>query len=70
MKIEEIRGKTDAELDFELESMKKELFDLRFRSASETTANPAKIRLLRRNVARVNTILDERRKGIRGQEIK
>ena len=70
MKIEETRGKTDAELDFELESMKKELFDLRFRSASETAANPAKIRVLRRNVARVNTILDERRKGIRGQEAK
>ncbi len=70
MKIEEIRGKTDAELDFELESMKKELFDLRFRTASETAANPARIRVLRRNIARANTILHERRKGIRGQEAK
>ena len=68
MKIEEVRSKTDAELNYELETMKKELFDLRFRSASETAANPARIQLLRRAIARVNTVLHERAKGIRGQE--
>ena len=68
MKIEEVRSKTDAELGYELESMKKELFDLRFRSATETTGNPARIRVLRRAIARINTVLHERTKGIRGQE--
>ena len=68
MKVEEVRSKTDAELDFELENMKKELFDLRFRRATETVANPSRINELRRSIARVRTVLHERAKGIRGQE--
>ena len=44
MKIEEVRSKTDAELDFELEGFKKELFDLRFRTTAETATSPARIR--------------------------
>jgi large subunit ribosomal protein L29 len=68
MKVEEVRSKTDAELDFELANMKKELFDLRFRTATETAGNPARIRQLRRSVARINTVLHERTKGLRGQE--
>ena len=46
MKIEEVRSKTDEELAFEVENMKKELFDLRFRSAAETANNPARVRVL------------------------
>lgn len=68
MKIEEVRSKTDSELDFELANMKKELFDLRFRSATETAANPARIKVVRRGIARVNTVLHERSTGLRGQE--
>ena len=67
MKIEEIRSKTDQELQYEVEQLEKELFDLRFRSASETAANPARIPILRRSIARVNTVLHERAKGLRGQ---
>jgi len=68
MKIEEVRSKTDSELEFDLEQMKKELFDLRFRSATETTQNPSRIGTLKRSIARVNTVLHERTQGIRGQE--
>ena len=68
MNVEEVRSKTDAELGYELEKMQKELFDLRFRTATETAANPARIRVLRRAIARVNTVLHERARGIRGQE--
>jgi len=68
VKIEEVRSKTDTELDYELESMRKELFDLRFRSATESATNPARIRVLRRAIARVTTVLHERSAGIRGQE--
>lgn len=68
MKIEEIRGKTDSELDFELENLKKELFDLRFRTATETGNNPSRVRAVRREVARISTVIRERNKGIRGQE--
>ena len=68
MKIEEVRSKTDAELEFDLKNMKKELFDLRFQAATETSANPSKIRATRRAAARVTTILHERKIGLRGQE--
>ena len=70
MKIDEIRGKTDAELDYELENRKKELFDLRFRTATETTNNPSRIGAIRREIARIKTILHERNQGLRGQEPK
>jgi len=68
VKIEEVRSKTDAELSYEVENMKKELFDLRFRTASETANNPARIRVLRRAIARVNTVVHERNTAVRGQE--
>ena len=68
MNVEEVRSKTDAEIEFELESMKKEMFDLRFRRATETVANPSRIKELRRGIARANTILHERTTGVRGQE--
>ncbi|MEX1026335.1 MAG: 50S ribosomal protein L29 [Planctomycetota bacterium] len=67
MKIEEVRSKTDSELRFELDSLRKELFDLKFRSVGESTQNPSRIRVARRAIARAITILDERAKGIRGQ---
>lgn len=68
MNIEEARSKTDSELRYELERMKRDLFELRFKGASDTTGNTAQIRTVRRSVARVETILHERTQGIRGQE--
>jgi large subunit ribosomal protein L29 len=68
MKTADIRSKTDSELDYELAQMKKELFDLRFRSASESMVNPARIQILRRTISRINTIKHERVTGVRGQE--
>jgi large subunit ribosomal protein L29 len=68
MKIEEIRSKTDSELDYELKESKKELFGLRIKASAETLAKSAKIRVLRRGIARINTVLHERAIGVRGQE--
>lgn len=68
MKIDEIRGKTNGELEFELKQLKRELFDLRFRASTQPPANPSRIREARRAIARMNTILHERAKQIRGQE--
>ena len=68
MNIEEARSKTDAELEFDLKNVKKELFDMRFQAATETSANPARIRVMRRSVARITTVLHERKTGVRGQE--
>jgi large subunit ribosomal protein L29 len=68
MKIEEVRSKTDTELDYELGAMRKEMFDLGFRQSTESTSNTKRIRTLRRTITRLTTVLHERAKGIRGQE--
>ena len=68
MKTSEVRTKTDAELRFDLDALKKELFDLRFRSSTEQSANPSRIREARRLAARIRTVLHERSHAIRGQE--
>ena len=68
MKAQEVRGKEDTEILFDLQNAEKELFDMRFRSITEGNADPAKIRRLRRDIARMTTILRERELGVRGQE--
>jgi len=68
MKIEEIRGKGDEELGLTLASMKRELFDLRFKSASQSLPTPSSIRALRRTIARMSTVVRERDLGLRGQK--
>ena len=68
MKIEEVRGKTDAELEYEIGELKKELFNLRFKSATETSSNPGRIKAVRRTIARINTVAHERKTGVHGQE--
>ncbi len=68
MKTEEVRSKTNSELEYDLGNLKKELFDLRFRAATDSSASPARIRELRRSVARIHTVVHERSLGIRDQE--
>jgi len=68
MNIEEVRSKTDTELRFDLGNLKKELFDLRFRTATETSTDPSRVNIVKRSVARINTVLHERAIGVRGQE--
>ena len=68
MKAEDIRSKTDSELDFERGQLEKELFHTRFKSGVESIASPARIRQLRRTISRIRTIQHERSIGIRGQE--
>ena len=69
MKIEEIRSKPDAELEFELKKIERNLFDLRFKASIESIASPAEIKTQRRSIARIKTVLHERASGVRGQEI-
>lgn len=70
MKSQEIRGKENTEILFDLEKAEKELFDMRFRSIMEQNADPSKVRRLRRDIARMLTILHERDLGVRGQEVR
>lgn len=65
MKAEEIREKTSNELDKELIDLKKELFKLRFQMATNQLDNPMKLKSVKRDIARVNTVIREREiKGV------
>lgn len=60
MKPEEIRELGDADIEQKITEAQEELFRLRFRSATQALENPMLVRTLRRDIARMKTILRER----------
>lgn len=60
MKAKEIRELTNQELDKKLDELKDELFNLRFQSATGQVENPMRIRQVKKDIARVKTIIRER----------
>lgn len=60
VKAKEIREMDDVELKSKLESLKEELFNLRFQQSTGQIENPMRLREVRRNIARCKTILHER----------
>lgn len=63
MKTNELRNLTTEELNKKVTEYKEELFNLRMKKATGMLENPARIKELRKTVARINTILNERREG-------
>lgn len=61
MKSEEVRQKTDDELNDQLGDLQKEAFNLRFQRASGQLENTARVREVRRDIARIKTVMNERR---------
>ena len=59
-KAADIRPRTDDELGNELETLGKELFNLRFQRASGQLENTSRFRQARRDIARIKTILGQR----------
>jgi len=64
--LKELRDKQDSELRFDIQALERELFDLRFKASAEGLANPSRIRAIRREVARMHTLVRERELSIRG----
>ena len=60
MKPEDLRMKTVDELESELETLTKETFNLRFQKASGQLENTSRVRVVRRDIARIKTILNQR----------
>jgi len=60
MKVEDVRLKTEDQLKDELSSLKKERFNLRFQRASGQLENTARVRIVRKDIARIQTVLRER----------
>jgi large subunit ribosomal protein L29 len=57
MKAQDLRGKTSDELTDELLNLRKEQFNLRFQKASGQLENTARVRQVRRDIARIKTAL-------------
>lgn len=60
MKAEDVRAKTADELKDELLALRKEQFNLRFQAASGQLDNTARVRQVRRDIARIKTVLGDR----------
>ena len=60
MKANEIRDMTEAELNAKLKDLKSELFNLRFQHATNQLDNPMRLVSIRKDIARVKTILREK----------
>ena len=60
MKTGEIRDMSADDIEARISQLQEELFRLRFRSATQELENPMLLRTLRRDIARLNTILGER----------
>lgn len=61
MKVEDLRQKSDDELNRQVLDLRKEAFNLRFQRASGQLENTARVRQVRRDIARIKTVLHQRR---------
>ncbi|MCK7487692.1 MAG: 50S ribosomal protein L29 [Bacillus subtilis] len=66
MLVKEIREKSNVELLQEIDSLKEELFNLRFQQATGQLSNSARIKTVRKTIARIKTVITER--SLSGQQ--
>ena len=59
--LEELKAKNSEQLEMELVSAKKELFNLRIQNATTQLNNTARIKEVRRNIARIQTVLTQKK---------
>jgi large subunit ribosomal protein L29 len=62
-KADDFRSHSADELSSQLSNLKKEQFNLRFQRANGQVENTGRIRTLRRDIARIQTVLTEQRRG-------
>jgi large subunit ribosomal protein L29 len=63
LRAREIRDMTNEELEIALADRRQELFNLRFQSATGALENPARLKLAKREIARILTVRNEREQG-------
>ena len=61
--VEDLKAKSAAELNNELVAAKKELFNLRFQNATNQLDNTSRIKEVRKNIARIQTVIAEKAKA-------
>ena len=60
--VEDLQAKSAAALEQDLVAAKKELFNLRFQNATNQLDNTARIKEVRRNIARIQTVITQKKK--------
>lgn len=60
--VEELKNKSVEELNKDLVAAKKELFNLRFQNATNQLDNTARIKEVRKNIARIQTVITQKQK--------
>ena len=63
--VEDLRTKSIAELNEELVAAKKELFNLRFQNATNQLDNTARIKEVRKNIARIQTVMTQKAREVK-----
>jgi large subunit ribosomal protein L29 len=66
MQATEIRELNDQELEARIAELQEERFRLRLRAATQPLEQPHRLRDLRKDIARIKTVLTERQKGLKG----
>jgi large subunit ribosomal protein L29 len=66
MLADDIRELSDAEITQRIGELEEERFRLKFRAATETIDQPLRFRYIRKDIARLKTVLRERQLGVRG----
>jgi len=69
MKAAELRGVARTELEHQLANLRAEVYNLRFQQAARQLRNPARFRQVKRDIARILTLMNERDKA-KGSETK
>ena len=63
--VNELKGKSVEELNEELVAAKKELFNLRFQNATNQLDNTARIKEVRKNIARIQTVMTQKAREVK-----
>ena len=63
--LEELKGQSVTDLNAQLVEAKKELFNLRFQNATNQLDNTARIKEVRKNIARIQTLITEKAKAVK-----
>jgi large subunit ribosomal protein L29 len=66
MRAEEVRELSDEDIRARVAELEEERFRLRFRSATEPLENPLRLRTIRKDIARLKTVLSERERTKNG----
>ena len=70
MKIEELRSRTEEELKNTLEDYLDEMANLRIQKATHQLVNPSRLRIVKKDIARIKTLLSEYKSGISSPTLK